>query len=72
MTDAAVLPRGLRVAEAWLDQIRATGTEPDLEFIRGMLDRPDMPPQVRAEAERVGAAETFARLAAASASGGRG
>ena len=29
MTDTAVLPRGLRVAEAWLGQIRATGAEPD-------------------------------------------
>lgn len=30
MPDTAVLPRGLRVAAAWLDQIRqATGAEPD-------------------------------------------
>ncbi len=29
MTDTATLPRGLRIAAAWLDQIRATGTEPD-------------------------------------------
>lgn len=45
--------------------------EGDLEFIRGMLDRPDMPPQVRAEAERVGAAETFARLAASAGRSGQ-
>ena len=41
--------------------------EGDLEFIRGMLAK--APAQVRAEAERVGAAQVFARLAASAERG---
>jgi hypothetical protein len=40
--------------------------EGTLEYISGFLARPDIPPQLRDLIQQAGAAETFARLAAAS------